>query len=246
MKIVARKISARKWTALGVSLAALGGVLVLRHIRPVPAPASALEISALRAELATFPSDSGEQLAALHQHQAARSAPTDPVATMQSTVGARWRWVPGKADNSILYGKLAAAEPAACRWPEIVGAMETLEGMPGLTVEAIDLATGGTRTARHFVRVELHVRLQGPDGANKEHLPPGEFHPADRVPGRDLPAGPREVGRSRALAGLPPAPPARPAAGSGSRPGAPVGPTTRDTGLTLFLALTSRHNGIRL
>lgn len=214
-------IPTQTWAMLLLALVWLGAVLGVRHFRPVGVPAAAVVVAALRADLATLPAGIEHQLAEWHQAHPTEPSGASALGRSATVLGLPWGNIPGPDGRSSIY---SAAEPTALRWTDIVGAVERLESQPGLTVQGIRIETGGSRTLRQFSAVEITVQVLPEERplnpvrrAEEPHAGPGS--------GRES-AGLRETGSGPLAAVRPPPPPAIPAAGSVSRPGAASGPAT--------------------
>lgn len=196
----------------------LGAVLVVRHWRPIRPPPAAAVVAALRTELTSLPADAERRLTEWRQAHPPESV-SDPTAALDEALGPTWRPVTGP--DAVLF---RPAEPAALRWTDIVGTVERLEKLPGLMVQGVRIETTGSRTLRQFSLVELRVQaLPGPRPVNPVRR--AEEPRTGPGSGRES-AGLRETGSGPLTAGRPSPPPASPAAGSVSRPGAASGPAT--------------------
>jgi hypothetical protein len=212
------RIPARIWAMLLFALVWLGVVLAVRHLRPVGVPAAATEVAALRAELAAWPADAEHQLMVWRQAHPPESA-GGPMMTADAALGPPWAFT--RRPDSVTF---RPAEPAALRWTDIVGAVERLENLPGLTVQGIWIETTGSRTLRQFGTIELIVQVL-PAVRPVNPVRRAEEPSAGPGSGRES-AGLRETGSGPLAAVRPPPPSAIPAAGSVSRPGAASGPAT--------------------
>jgi len=212
------RIPARIWAMLFFALVWLGVVLVVRHLRPVGVLASAATVSALRADLASLPADAERQLADWRKAHPPESAIGSTIAP-DAVLGVPW--ISFTNSGSITF---RPAEPAALRWTDIVGAVERLENLPGLTMQGIRIETTDNRTVRQFGIIELIVQIL-PMMRPVNPVRRAEEPSAGPNSGRES-AGLRETGSGPLAAVRPPPPPAIPTAGSVSRPGAASGPAT--------------------
>lgn len=195
----------------------LGVVLAVRHLRPVRPPAAADTAAALRAELAALPADIERQVEEFRRIHAPEPA-SDPLAEADRALGAPWVSVVGP--DAITFRPV---EPSALRWPDLIGAVEKLERVPGLTVREVRIGTTGSRTVRQFGPVEITAQAIP---AGRPLNPVRRAEPGDGPGSGREAAGLRETGSGPLAAGRPPPPPATPADGSGFRPGAASGPAT--------------------
>lgn len=212
------RIPARIWAMLLFALVWLAIVLAVRHLRPVGVPAAATEVTALRAELTALPADAERQLADWRQTHPSE-IPNGPHPAADTALDAPWLSVASPDGLSSIY---RSNDPAALRWSDIVAAVERLEKR--LTVQGVRIETTGTRTVRQFSTVEIAVQIilaLRPGNPVRRPEEPG----AGPGSGRES-AGLRETGSGPLAAVRPPPPPAIPAAGSVSRPGAASGPAT--------------------
>lgn len=228
----------RTWVSLAISLALLGVVLAVRQLRPVTRPGADAALSVLRAECGALAVPDLQETARWRERQTALGAQkwTEPARRVfVDRIGPRWSWAELTVTGGSHLYRLTAANAAIIPWPEIVATVAKLEATPGLTVEAIDIRTSGTRSTRNFAGVELRVRLQW-SVAGPENTVPPESVRRDRVL-RKAGFFPERAAEGRARDGrsLPSASALRlrlarlpsPAARSGSRPACtPPGPTT--------------------
>lgn len=168
---------------LASALLLLGGALVLRtwQARKAPPP---LQAMLLRKELAALPQTEPAELVrwrARHAELAARRWTEPARAGLESRLGARWQWRLLPVEAGTRSYVLSAVTPEALAWPSIVAALTGVESAPGASVDRIVVSTAGSRTMRHFSRVEIHICFQWTESGTAHTVPP-ESVGRDRVP----------------------------------------------------------------
>jgi len=140
-------------------------------------------VRALRAERALIAVPNPNELALWRERHTALVAKrwtTSARAALQDRLGSRWRWVQSRSDAATRTFALRAVAPESLPWSGIVAMLAGLEATPGATVEAVTIATAGTRTARNFATVEMHVRFQWAEAGTLNTVPPESVR-RDRV-----------------------------------------------------------------
>jgi hypothetical protein len=173
----------RTWVLLAISLALLGAVVAVRHLRPVTRPDEDAVLSALRAECGALAVPDVQETARWRERRAALGSQkwTEPTQRgLVDRIGPRWRWAEMTGDAGSRLHRLTAAAANSIPWSEIVATVAKLEATPGLTVEAIDVRTSGTRSTRSFAAVEIRVRLQWAVAGPENTVPPESVR-RDRV-----------------------------------------------------------------
>ncbi len=211
----ARSIAVRTWLVAVAAFLLFAGALVVRWRQGRNAAAMRLEATALRAELAALPAPDLAELMRWRGRHAELAAQrwTEPARTeLESRLGVRWRWVPVAGVASTRTYVLHAVAPAALPWSAVVTTLAGLESSPGAVVESVTIATAGTRTARQFSVVEIHVRFQWaeagtghtfpPESVRRDRVLPGPVSPG-RAAGRRARAAPL---RRTSASAQPPAP----------------------------------------
>lgn len=201
-------VSLAQWSWLAASVALLIGAIALRQLRPALASEAASEVATLRAERETLQSVDPGQLALWRKRYAELASERwteTELSELQREIGPRWRWRETERSGDARRFRVTASEGIA--WLEILAVLATLEARSNLTVEAVGIATSGTRSARSFALVEIELALRGSaDGPGHTAAPvspnldrrarvlsPGRSAPDTAAGGRARPASPRSA-----------------------------------------------------
>ena len=198
-------ISVRLWLLLATTLALLASALVARMHGTRHGIGHDAELTALRHELASLSPPNPADLARWRERHAGLLAKQWTASTrsaLEDRLGSRWRWVQAAGDGATRTFALHAVAPESVPWPGVVAVLAALEATPGATVEAITIATAGTRTARNFAAVEIHVRLQWAEAGTGNTVPPESVR-RDRVLFGPIWPGAFAEGRARCGRSLP-------------------------------------------
>ncbi|MDO8545513.1 MAG: hypothetical protein Q7S40_34150 [Opitutaceae bacterium] len=176
-------ISVRLWLLFATTLALLAGALVARMHGTHNGVGHDADLPAMRLELASLMAPNAAELARWRERHAgllAKRWTASARAALEVQFGSRWRWVQAADDSATRTYALHAVAPESLPWSAVVAVLAALEAAPGATVEAITIATAGTRTARNFAAVEIHVRLQWAEAGTGNTVPPESVR-RDRV-----------------------------------------------------------------
>lgn len=186
-----RPLTLRSVLPLVAALILLAGGLALRFWQeqrgqpPLRAPV-------LRAELAALPPiDAAEfnRWRAQHAALAARQWTEPARADLETKLGIRWRWRPLPASAGTHAYALQAVVPEAVAWSSVVTTLQMIESAAGAAVDALEIVTAGSRTVRHFSRIEIRVRFQWAESGTAPTVPPAAVGRDRGVRGPGLPGG---------------------------------------------------------
>jgi hypothetical protein len=227
------KIPVRTWLIAVAAFLLFAGALVARWREGGSLAAVRTEVPALRATLAALPVPDGAELNRWRGRHAELAAQrwTEPARTaLASRLGSRWRWLPIAGEAGTRSFVLHAVAPEALPWSAVLSTLAGLELSPGAAVEGVTIVTAGTRAARQFSVVKIHVRFQWAEAGAGHTFPPESIR-RDRVlpepvsPGRAAGRRARPTPLRRTSAFAQPPAPARPPLRS--RPDHPPRPRSR-------------------
>lgn len=193
-----KPIPRSRWVLCGISLMLLAGTIALR-LRPVAGADGGQIVSALRAERDALPAVDPAELARGRERQAALAQERWTAESWRQwceRLAPRWRVSEPTGQGPIRVCRVKAEQPEGLNWPEAVSLIAELEKTPGLTVDAVAVTTQGSRRARSFAAVEIHLTLQWA-GPGPERPGPPVSPSTDRRPQ----AQPRSGGSPAAGAG---------------------------------------------
>jgi hypothetical protein len=150
-----QKLSRASRIALAVSFLVAGLGFGIPRCFPV-SHASAQGVTALRAERDRLAPNTDAQRDTLrHQLTTRAGLPWDEarLAEFQRILGLDWHSSEA-ADGRLI---IVARAPERCRWDGLLAAVERIEREPGLLIERLELAAGGTGPTRRFTRLGITV-----------------------------------------------------------------------------------------